>query len=318
MRKQLENLWAKPMWTSHLGAIKGCADYLNLNVSDGWLFGTTGHAFILNIHEVVCASGPTAWCTEMIFKLAKNAGCTIDGVISFKQHKDFTDKQKIAWENTKQAIDNGFPCYGWELDIPEYYVVYGVDDIGYYFSGPLCIEGKGTKPWNKLGDSAVGVLEMYTVKPCKPSDDIHTVKDAIKSVLEHAKNPGKWIYPKYRAGLAGYDLWIKALETGTANDFGMPYNAEVWNECRKYAVEFLKEAKTRIGKIASLFDEAIDHYEVVSENMKKVVSVFPFLERNPNHIKDEGRVRTALESLRQARSAEEAGLITLGKILKEL
>ena len=51
--KKLEGLIWKPFWTTHLGCIKGCLNYLGLNVSDGWLFGATGHAFVINIHEVL-------------------------------------------------------------------------------------------------------------------------------------------------------------------------------------------------------------------------------------------------------------------------
>jgi len=71
----------------------------------------------------------------------------------------------------KDAIDEGLPCYGWELDIPEYYVVYGYDEKGYLFKGPMCEKGKGSKPWSELGDSEIGVLEMYVVSPGSPQDE---------------------------------------------------------------------------------------------------------------------------------------------------
>ncbi|MCD4657400.1 MAG: hypothetical protein K8S87_07625 [Planctomycetes bacterium] len=51
--KKLEGLIWKPFWTTHIGCIKGCLNYLGLNISDGWLFGATGHAFVINIHEVL-------------------------------------------------------------------------------------------------------------------------------------------------------------------------------------------------------------------------------------------------------------------------
>jgi AraC family transcriptional regulator len=49
MKKQLENLRWKPMNVTHLGCIKGCLNYLDLDVTDAWLFGATGHAFIINM-----------------------------------------------------------------------------------------------------------------------------------------------------------------------------------------------------------------------------------------------------------------------------
>lgn len=53
MEKKLDNLKWRPRWISHLGSIKRCLEYLNLDVSDGWLYDSTGHAFIINIHDVV-------------------------------------------------------------------------------------------------------------------------------------------------------------------------------------------------------------------------------------------------------------------------
>lgn len=319
MKKEIDNLRWKPMWVSHLGCVKGCLDYLNIDVSDAWLFGATGHAFIINVHEVVCPSGPTAWKTEMLFRLGNNIGYTIDGIFGFKSDSDFAKKQELAWENTKRAIDEGVPCYGWELDIPEFYVVYGYDGEGYYFSGPGCDSGKGPKPWQELGDTEIGCLEMYAVKPRQAADDATTLKEALGFALEHSKSPAKWIFPKYKAGLAGFDNWIQALESGEADGFGMAYNAAVWSECRGFAVLFLQEARDRVnGQLGSLFDEAICHYEVVSENLRRVADTFPFHGLEPEHIDDKARCRTALGALRTARSAEESGLRALEEILSEL
>jgi hypothetical protein len=319
MVKELENLGWKPMWVSHLGCIKGCLDYLKIDVSDAWLFGGTGHAFIINMHEIVCPSGPTAWNTEMIFKLGSNIGYTIDGIQCIpKSDPKFAEKQKQVWENTKSSIDKGLPCYGWELEIPEYYVVYGYDDKGYYYSGPPCDPNvKKHKQWNELGNTEIGILEMSTVKPIKPANDIKTVKDAFRFVLEHSKSPSKWIFPKYRAGIEGFDVWIKALESGKAHSWGMAYNSAVWNECRELAVEFLKEAKLRIGKQGELFDEAKKHYEVVAQNLKKVTELFPFPPKG-EEVKDSSRCKTGAEYLAVAKNSEELGLKTLSKIVDKL
>jgi hypothetical protein len=318
MWKKLENPRWKPRWVSHLGCIKGCLEYLNLGVSDAWLFGATGHAFIINIHQVVCPSGPTAWNYESLFMLGKNVGYNINGVWALKSHPDFSQKQKLAWEHAKKAIDQGIPCYGWELDIPEFYLVYGYDDEGYYFSGPGCDSGKGPKSWKELGDTGIGVLEMYSVHPGQGADDIKTIKDAFEFVLEHSKNPKKWIYPKYKAGSAGFDNWIQALENGKADGFGMAYNSAVWSECRMFAVEFLMEAKDRLGeKFNALFGQAITHYKAVAQNLIKVTESFPFPPKG-DEVKNIDLCRTAVTHLKNAKKAEESGSKTLEEILKKL
>jgi hypothetical protein len=51
MEKKLANLNWQPRWNSYLGCVKGCLDYLNLDVSDAWLYGATGKAFSLNLPQ---------------------------------------------------------------------------------------------------------------------------------------------------------------------------------------------------------------------------------------------------------------------------
>jgi hypothetical protein len=317
--KILENLRWRPMWVSHLGCIKGCLDYLGFEVTDAWLYGATGHAFVMNMHDAVCPSGPTAWNTEKLFELGKNVGYVIDGVFALKSHDDFKEKQEKAWEHARKALDRGTPCYGWELDIPEYYVIYGYDDVGYHFSGPKCDAGRGPKPWQELGDTPIGCLELYSVAPGSKASEAQTMKDGLTFALEHAQSPENWIFPKYRAGLAGFDSWIEALKTGKADGFGMAYNSEVWSECRQYGVEFLREAKERgPDRLSPLFDESIKHYEAVSTNLKELSLLFPFETHSPRHVKDEKRKSAGLERLKRARNAEETGLKTLRKLVDEI
>jgi hypothetical protein len=301
-----------------MGCIKGCLEYLESDVSFPWLYGGTGHAFIINVHEVVCPSGPTAWHTEMLFKLGRNVGYTIDGIWGPATE----EKQQAAWDKLRAAMDEGLPCYGWELQIPEFYVVNGYDDTGYYFSGPLADAGAGPKPWKEVGATQIGVLEMYSLRLSRPADDATTVKEALQFALEHAGSPSKWIYPKYRAGLDGFDLWIRALEENKADAMGMAYNAAVCHECRAFAHQFLAEAKKRIGKEAALFDEAEAHYKEVAGVLKTVADLFPFLgttdEEKKKSVEDAERRTSALAALGSARAAEEKGLDSLGKIAKAL
>jgi hypothetical protein len=318
VKKELENLRWTPRWVSHLGCVKGCLDYLGLDVSDGWLYGATGHAFVLNIHDVVCPSGPTAWNTEMLRELGKNVGYESRGLSAERGDADFDEKRKLIWDSTKLALDNGLPTYGWELDVPEYYVVFGYDDVGYYYSGPLCDDGAGPKPWRDLGASDIGLLEMYSLVAAEAADDRATVKEALAFALAFAESPAGWVYAKYKGGPGGFDNWVKAVEENVAHSHGMAYNAAVWHECRRFAVEFLKEAKERLGEAAGPFDGAIANYEVVAESLKKVAELFPFVGREEGHVKDKERCAAAAAALRAAREAEAAGLAALAGIRDEL
>jgi hypothetical protein len=318
---KLEELKWSPKWVSHLGCIKGCVDHLGLNISDAWLYGATGHAFVINVNGELCPSGPTAWKTVKLFELGPNAGYAIDGQVGFKGNPNFSEVQRQAWAHARQALDERMPCFGWELEIPEFYVVYGYDDTGYYFKGPGCEDGKGPKPWRELGDTGIGVVELYSIRPGQPADDATTVKQALTFALEHAANPKGWIFDDYRAGLEGFDLWIAALSEGKASDMGTRYNAGVWHECRRFAVGFLEEAQARLaGRVDGLLDEALDAYRIVAAGLGQVSELYPW-----SHEADDADVlpiddksRAAVEALQAARAAESAGLDALAKIVEAL
>ena len=323
---KLENLQWSPRWVSHLGCIKGCLDYLGIEVSDAWLYGGTGHAFVINLHKEVCPSGPTAWNTMRVSALGQNLGYKEDVVFGPTEHEPLADVQRRAWEHVRQAIDAGRPCYGWELEIPEFYVIYGYEEeagetaAGYYYSGPGCSEGAGPKRWQELGDTGIGVVEMYSLGPGQAADDATTVREALSFALKLADNPIEWIFPDYRAGPEGFDNWIRAMQEGKASEFGVRYNAGVWLECRKYAVDFLEEAKERLaGRADRLFDEALARYRVVSENLGKVAEIYPWVDDAPEApIQVDDKTRAAVEALEGAREAEAAGLQLLDRIVQTL
>lgn len=319
----LEGLNSKPMWITHMGCLIGCAEYLKVDASPEWIYGGSGHAFALNIHDELCPSGPTAWAADKCDRLAANLGLTVEDHTAFKSDKEFAAKQEKLWNTTCKAIDAKTPCFAWELGMPEWYIVAGYDEDGNYlyrdFTGAVA-----KTPYTKLGSTEIGVASLQVVKKGKAADDRAIVRDALVFALEHGA--GKDSQELYHTGLAGYDAWIKALqdtkvveETEEAG-FGLAYNAQCWAECRQHAVEFLAEAKKRIGEddLNPLFDEAIKHYKVVAENLNTVAQTFPFDVMNQatmeERIKEADRREKALEALKAAGEAEEAGLKALAKI----
>ncbi len=316
----IKELTWKSRWVTHLGCIEGCLKYLKRKISTGWLYGGTGHAFILNIAKDLCPSGPTAWRTHMLFGLAPNLGYRIDGVLAFKSDPAFSSAQKRAWEHAKKCIDDAIPCYGWQLDTEEYYVINGYNDIGYFYSGPHHDEGAGPKPWQEVGISDIGVLEIYSVHVTDTMNHTKAIRESFERVLHHASSPSDLIFPNYRSGLAGYDWWIQAIEDGSALSMGHSYNIAIWAECRKYAVKFLKEAKKYVDSdTRSLLDDARNAYEISAHNLEWIHKEYPFspmLELAPLGIDD--RTHHTVQCLRRAKDAEKNGLAILKNIVDVL
>ncbi len=318
MLKRLEGLQWHPAWTSHMGCVKGCLDYAGADTSFAWVFGGTGHAFIINIHEMVCPSGPTALRTEMFLGLAPNVGCLIDGITAVRGDPDFAEKQQVAWTYVRRSLDDDVPCYGWELDLPEYYMIHGYDGVGYYFSGVLHERCAGPKPWQQLGTSDIGCLEAYSVRSVSPAPPEKVVKGAFGLALKHAEGPGGWVLPNYVSGPGAFETWAAAVERGTALRFGHGYNAEVWAECRREAVSFLEEAKTKlVGRATDLLESAVRRYAVVASKLNAVRDLHPF--QSPEDSREE-RVRSpeAAALLREAGDAESKGLESLRTVLDAL
>ena len=216
----------------------------------------------------------------------------------------------------RQALNDGYPCYGWELLIPEYYVIYGYDEEGEYCRGPLHEDGYGPILWQGLGRSDIGLIEMVQVREGEATVPEQVVSEAITFALQHAQSPARWILPHYRAGLDGFDLWIEAVEDGRAQQDGMAYNAAVWAECREMAVAFLQEAAQRMdGSLTAPCKEAEGYYRMVAVQLGEVKANYSFrsgLPEAPIPI-DETR-RETIVHLQRAREAEARALDSLRKL----
>jgi hypothetical protein len=315
--KIISKLKWQSRWVTHLGCVEGCLKFLRKKVSTGWLYGGTGHAFIINIAKDLCPSGPTAWKTSMLYELAPNLGYKVDGIFALKSNPEFPKEQEKAWAHAKACIDSDIPCYGWELEVPEYYVINGYSDVGYFYSGPGHDHGAGPRPWKDVGNSQIGVLEIYSVHSTETANPVKAIKESFEKVLYHSSNPSDLIFQNYRSGLAGYDWWIAAIEDGSALSMGHSYNAAVWAECRKYAVDFLKEAKKHVESDAKkLLEEAGASYEISANSLEHIHKDYPFsprLEQTPLGIDD--RTHSTVRLLKRARDAEKDGLIALKSLV---
>ncbi len=231
----------------------------------------------------------------------------------------FEESVRRGQEFVRDAIASKTPCFTWQGEQKEYYVINGYDDSGFYISGPGTSDT--SVPWSRLGDSESGWVEAFSLTSCEPTSDRQTVKDALEFAIAISQNPNEWVLPDCKTGLEAYDVWTESLETKKAFWFGNSFNAVAWAECRRRAVGFLTEAKARLKDVPpETFDEAIGHYVIVSENMNKVAEAFPFgcADPNPKHIEDGARVAGAVSALRDAQKAERDGLKALERIVEFL
>ena len=324
----LKGLRAEPLWMTRVGGLIGAAKYLKLDASPAWIYGATGHAFALNIHEALCPSGPTAWPAEKTDLLAANLGLLVETFQTHASEPDAGARQEAIWTKARHAIDDGLPCLAWWLDHGEWYVVVGYDEKGDYLFDDV---GRwiGRKHHARLADNPTGMAILLTIMRGMPIDDDRTtVREALAFAVAHGA--GEHSHDKWHTGLAGYDAWIKALSdtaliaTDKTVGFGMAYNAQCWAETRRHAAPFLTGAAERLDDpgVSPMLIRAAKHYETVSAHLGLVARAFPFSladrEGMASRIADPAARAKAIAALTAARAAEQAALADLARIVKAL
>lgn len=306
-----------------LGCLRGCLDFLGMDVSTPWLAGSTGHAFIISITRGVCLSSPwnslaPYYRDGTMTKLGRNVGFELECHVSGDEDASLPTRRAEAWDSLRSAIDAGHPCYGYHNFC--YQVISGYDDQGFYVGDGCPNAGQGPFPFLTQDG-----YEVCIVKPGHPAKDRETVKDALEFSLEHAEFGGRGggtYGPDADSahGLAAYDRWIEAMEAGEPG--GTWRAGRAWYGCRSLAVEFLDEAKLRMGGgLSALLQEAQEHCRKVREYLKPVAEAYvegrevvPI----PPATSAEDTPAAAAEKLRAARAAEADALASLERIVAAL
>jgi hypothetical protein len=321
--KESKNLEWEMRWDTEMGCLKASAKSLGLNITDSRLYGATGVGFLINIDERAEAKSVAVWNKQRMYELCRNLGFEVEAVWSHKSNKDFPATQKLVWDRVRHEIDSEHTCYGFHLDSPIRYLIAGYDDRGYYYKGWGAEQGKGPVYWDDLGQTDIGWLGMHFVRPAPSNVPFREiVKNAFQFVLEFSANSKQWVPGDCKAGPEGYARWISLFETGHEDGYGFSYNAAVLAQGRRFAVEFLEEAKAGLGaEFSPLFDQAIRHYRLAAQNLGMMSQVFPHnvWTMEPSvHLKDTKKRQAAIQYLRAARDAEVEGLKALAGIVEKL
>ena len=126
--KVLDGLQYGGRATTMLGCLEDSAKYLGIDITPGWLYGGTGHAFVMCLGEDLCPSGPSCWKQGPVHRLSRNLPFRIEGVAGPKATPELLAK---AWDHVRKSIDQGYPCYGWHWELV---LVKGHDQDGYLYS----------------------------------------------------------------------------------------------------------------------------------------------------------------------------------------
>ena len=268
---KIDNLAMPPFNTSLIGVLKGVVDYYDIEVNDAMAYGGSGHAFLINVHEVICPSGPYCWKYDGFYKLVQNLGIEITDFGFF--HGKSTDEEKTNVEQKiKHSLDNGLPCSVLNMDNQ---LIRGYDNEKFYLIQPWCGDCSATPStlsfgsWSEFGKEVH--VNFFVFKKIVKKDNVTILKKSIEYALDLFKNPGKYNFEKYAIGLGAYDNWIKGVEQGYGSSHGNWWNGMVWSECRHYAAEYFSEmVKNTVGDASEPAQALSIIYNDISEMLKLV------------------------------------------------
>ena len=271
MEKIITNLKMYPFETTLMGVLKGVADYFNVALNGAWLFGGSGHAFLINIHEQLCPSGPYCWDYENFFKLMKNLGISMKDLGFFSAESTPDERGRIE-ELLKQSIDAGNPC---SLLNMENQLISGYTDTHFIVQKPwpkvdlpFTPETLTFQSWKELGNEIH--INFFTFAKTKRADDETIIKESLSHAVDITQNPDRYRLEHYYVGLKAYDAWINAIKDGYGASHGNWWNGTVWRECREMASRYFSEiARKYQGKTSKKATELSNQYKRLAQLLDK-------------------------------------------------
>jgi hypothetical protein len=245
---QLDNLKQAPFNTTMMGAMRGALDYYGIPVSDAVLYGGSGHAFVLNIHNQLCPSGPYCWDRRPVEALLGNVGLSVEPLGFFHAGSSAEDRSAVE-ARLRASLEAGTPC---ALINMENQLITGCDDSGFLTAQIWSCNDFPPRhltfgTWAELG--AEIHMSFYVLHRAAPVDLRKTVSDSLKYAVDLWRNPTAHSGDPYGMCPNGYALWSEAVRAGHGASHGNWWNGTVWAECRARAADYFRE-------IASLLPSA--------------------------------------------------------------
>ena len=242
-----------------------------MHYSSAWVFGGSAHAFLINIHEHLCPSGPYCWKYETFFRLVRNLGISTTDLGFFSAESTPEERLKVE-EALKRNIDAGNPC---SLLNMENQLISGYDDTHFIVQQPwpevdLPITPKTLtfKTWKEMKNEIH--ISLFTFAKTEKADDATIIRDSLSSAVDIAKNPDRWRLKHYHTGLKAYDAWIQAVKDNFGPSHGNWWNGMVWHECREMASAYFAEIASKYpGDISAKAKELSRQYENVAQLLNK-------------------------------------------------
>jgi hypothetical protein len=257
-----------PFSTTLLGVVRGVFDHYGVAASDAGLYGGSGHAFLMNIHESLCPSGPYCWKMDGFVRLLRGLGVEMTDHGFFHRDSGPAERGRIE-ALLKERIDRGVPC---SLLNMENQLITGYDETGFLTAQPW--PGMDFPPghlsygsWSELGDEVH--VSFFSYAKCAPSPRPTALAESLRYAMDLYSHPERHTDKPYAVGAAAYAAWVAAVEQGHGASHGAWWNGMVWSECRRRAAEYLAGIATEVSGAASVARSLSQEYRAVADALTK-------------------------------------------------
>ena len=296
----------QPAWLTWVGATTSCLRALGHDCDQVDVAGMSGYAFVLSVHQELCPSGPTVFDWFSLLEGVQHLGRATHNFTSGDCHCEgfISDRTRAhchaVYGLVAEEVAEGRPCVLWGAYVPEFAVAVGVEDGAFHVVSYRRCTGEPEPPIPCEELNAPGGPYALGFPTAVAVDQAKSDAWAVTRAAQITNQPR--YFRDYGFGVAAYDTWIAALETGQLNSFGNAYNTVCWAEGRHFAHEFLSRIAGRNARLAEPLAPAVAGYAQASAAMYEVARLFPF----PGHgeAEDPARRAEAIEHLRAAQAAE--------------
>ncbi len=238
---RLAQLTQPSFQTTLMGVIKGALDYFGFQYSNAAVFGGSGHAFLINIHEEICPSSRYRWKYDAFWPLVHNLGLEVES-LGFFTNKSSPAERATVESRLVAALDEGLPC---AVQNMENQLIAGYEANRFLLLRPWECAPEITPAaltfgtWAELGQEVH--TSFFVFRRTRPASPEKTLHDALRWACDIFLKPANYNFEHYGVGPDAYDNWLRAVEKGLGGSHGNWWNAEVWSECRLMAANWFRE-----------------------------------------------------------------------------
>lgn len=233
-----------PCDTSLMGVARGALDHFGIACTAAEAFAISGHAFVVNVHEELCPSGPYCWDQGPFRKLLGHLGLAMTPIGTLPPDAPSAEKADLETA-VRQAMDEGALCSLLHLDNQ---LLLGSDDDGFLLAQPWggAIASTPARLSSSTWTECQGgpPVAFFKLAPCAATFADGVGAGAIFEALDFAvslwREPERWAEERYGLGERAYDNWLAALDLGRGDEHGAWWNGVVWAECREQAGDFFQ------------------------------------------------------------------------------